>query len=250
MEMLISQIRAGYRMKQPRQCSLPLYELLRSCWFEDPDRRPSFETIVLKLQAVLEFGLLALTVDGAGADGTAGSYRAAAGASPETAGRNHTYVALDAGGAIAYGAALTTSAATYGVPNSGAAQYGMPDSNGALVPGGSVPARGSADWASSGVSGPGQLLGGSTLPQHSLYTQQGQGSGGSPTASATDPEPQYVPQAGQSNSLRSEQPIYWHDGSGVSSAPQPAPRRTSATLPVELVPLAGQATGALCGWLG
>lgn len=39
-------LKEGNRMKRPANCGLRLYNLMYSCWYENPDERPTFDLIV------------------------------------------------------------------------------------------------------------------------------------------------------------------------------------------------------------
>ncbi|ESO00661.1 hypothetical protein HELRODRAFT_175642 [Helobdella robusta] len=43
----------GFRMKKPANCSCELYNLMRECWLESPDKRPTFNEIKLRLEGLL-----------------------------------------------------------------------------------------------------------------------------------------------------------------------------------------------------
>ena len=47
---VIEEIQNGYRMPCPENCPEQLYDVMRECWTGDPDFRPSFETMVWKLE--------------------------------------------------------------------------------------------------------------------------------------------------------------------------------------------------------
>ncbi|XP_046674803.1 uncharacterized protein LOC124363590 [Homalodisca vitripennis] len=49
-------LRAGYRMEQPHTCTDSLYELMVSCWNEDPIERPPFWQITARLEKIMEDG--------------------------------------------------------------------------------------------------------------------------------------------------------------------------------------------------
>ena len=46
---VIELIRQGYRMPRPMVCPEKLYEVMLNCWREEPDRRPTFETLQWQL---------------------------------------------------------------------------------------------------------------------------------------------------------------------------------------------------------
>ncbi|XP_066019356.1 tyrosine-protein kinase receptor Tie-1-like [Pocillopora verrucosa] len=50
---LVSQLATGYRMPRPDQCSEELYELMSSCWKENPLMRPKFSKIASQLRSFL-----------------------------------------------------------------------------------------------------------------------------------------------------------------------------------------------------
>ncbi|XP_075210916.1 protein kinase receptor Ret oncogene [Lycorma delicatula] len=49
-------LRAGYRMEKPENCSHQLYDIMRSCWQEDPLERPSFKQLTRAFELMLEDG--------------------------------------------------------------------------------------------------------------------------------------------------------------------------------------------------
>lgn len=48
---ILDHLECGYRMQRPEICSEDLYKLMRQCWSENPDDRPSFSQIVDKYEA-------------------------------------------------------------------------------------------------------------------------------------------------------------------------------------------------------
>lgn len=48
---ILDHLECGYRMQRPEICSEDLYKLMRQCWSENPDDRPSFSEIVDKFEA-------------------------------------------------------------------------------------------------------------------------------------------------------------------------------------------------------
>lgn len=49
-EKLMSVLQQGYRMEKPKQCSIPLYNLMLDCWKENPRERPTFKQVLSRLQ--------------------------------------------------------------------------------------------------------------------------------------------------------------------------------------------------------
>ncbi|XP_066286882.1 uncharacterized protein [Branchiostoma lanceolatum] len=47
-------IKDGYRMDRPRNCEDHMYDLMTTCWAEDPEDRPDFSGIVLNLENEME----------------------------------------------------------------------------------------------------------------------------------------------------------------------------------------------------
>lgn len=43
---LFDLLRSGCRMEKPHQCSEDIYDLMRACWNQQPEHRPSFAKIV------------------------------------------------------------------------------------------------------------------------------------------------------------------------------------------------------------
>ena len=46
------QVQRGYRMPKPDGCPDPLYEIILSCWKDEPESRPTFEYLQSALQAL------------------------------------------------------------------------------------------------------------------------------------------------------------------------------------------------------
>ncbi|XP_069607213.1 tyrosine-protein kinase Srms [Ranitomeya imitator] len=46
---VISQVTHGYRLRQPRLCTMEMYNLMLLCWMDKPQDRPSFQEVVEKL---------------------------------------------------------------------------------------------------------------------------------------------------------------------------------------------------------
>ncbi|KAK3599974.1 hypothetical protein CHS0354_012628 [Potamilus streckersoni] len=53
-EKFISLLRDGYRMEKPEAASVEIYEVMRSCWADNPDDRPTFSQLVNKMGDFLE----------------------------------------------------------------------------------------------------------------------------------------------------------------------------------------------------
>ena len=51
---MIQLLEAGQRLPQPETCTIDLYALLLECWLLEPDSRPSFHSISLRLEAMLQ----------------------------------------------------------------------------------------------------------------------------------------------------------------------------------------------------
>ena len=49
-QVLEATIGQGYRMPGPMGCPDQLYEIMRECWRDDPELRPTFETLQRKLE--------------------------------------------------------------------------------------------------------------------------------------------------------------------------------------------------------
>ncbi|XP_068726480.1 fibroblast growth factor receptor 1-like [Montipora capricornis] len=51
---LLENLKAGYRLEKPDMCTDPVYVLMRDCWNQDPDERPSFQRLYKRLDDMLE----------------------------------------------------------------------------------------------------------------------------------------------------------------------------------------------------
>ncbi|CAH0555194.1 unnamed protein product [Brassicogethes aeneus] len=49
-------IRQGYRMERPDNCSIALYKIIKSCWQNEPEKRPSFKELSKSWEIMLEDG--------------------------------------------------------------------------------------------------------------------------------------------------------------------------------------------------
>ncbi|XP_078495691.1 tyrosine-protein kinase Src42A [Ciona intestinalis] len=47
---ILEQVERGYRMPKLEECSEQLYDIMMACWDKDPNRRPSFESLVMQLE--------------------------------------------------------------------------------------------------------------------------------------------------------------------------------------------------------
>ncbi|XP_068703102.1 tyrosine-protein kinase receptor torso-like [Montipora foliosa] len=50
----LQNLKAGYRLEKPDMCTDPVYALMRDCWNQDPDERPSFQRLYKRLDDMLE----------------------------------------------------------------------------------------------------------------------------------------------------------------------------------------------------
>ncbi|KAJ9594646.1 hypothetical protein L9F63_027370 [Diploptera punctata] len=50
-------LKAGYRMEKPDNCSIQLYNIMRSCWYEHPQDRPPFKELTATFERMLEDGV-------------------------------------------------------------------------------------------------------------------------------------------------------------------------------------------------
>ncbi|XP_068727545.1 tyrosine-protein kinase receptor Tie-1-like isoform X2 [Montipora capricornis] len=51
---LLENLKAGYTLEKPDMCTDPVYALMRDCWNQDPDERPSFQRLYKRLDDMLE----------------------------------------------------------------------------------------------------------------------------------------------------------------------------------------------------
>ncbi|XP_062580874.1 uncharacterized protein LOC134242768 [Saccostrea cucullata] len=51
---LLLELKNGYRMERPDNCSEEIYQIMRSCWREDPNSRPSFTELCRTFDSMLE----------------------------------------------------------------------------------------------------------------------------------------------------------------------------------------------------
>ncbi|XP_039288327.1 proto-oncogene tyrosine-protein kinase receptor Ret [Nilaparvata lugens] len=56
-------LKSGYRMEKPTKCSDKLYDIMTSCWFENPSQRPTFHQLEHSLETMLEDGIDYLELD-------------------------------------------------------------------------------------------------------------------------------------------------------------------------------------------
>ncbi|XP_022314802.2 uncharacterized protein LOC111119192 isoform X1 [Crassostrea virginica] len=56
-------LKQGFRMRRPRNCDPALYAMMLQCWNENPDSRPYFSDIVLRLQRMLEDSQVYMNLD-------------------------------------------------------------------------------------------------------------------------------------------------------------------------------------------
>ncbi|XP_022111421.1 tyrosine-protein kinase receptor Tie-1-like [Acanthaster planci] len=55
-KMMVGELQSGYRMPKPHHCQDELYEMMLSCWDEDPENRPTFEVISQELEGLIKKG--------------------------------------------------------------------------------------------------------------------------------------------------------------------------------------------------
>ncbi len=53
-EQLVDFLNEGKRMPQPTKCPLEVYTVMRDCWQEEPEVRPTFSVLVEHLGRILE----------------------------------------------------------------------------------------------------------------------------------------------------------------------------------------------------
>lgn len=60
---LLQSLRSGMRLNRPKICTTQLYNLMRECWLENPEERPTFQEIkeqlnTAKRQIYVNFNVL------------------------------------------------------------------------------------------------------------------------------------------------------------------------------------------------
>jgi hypothetical protein len=51
---VLQQVGRGYRMQQPSNCPDKLYQIMLNCWKQQPEDRPTFETLKYKLDSYFD----------------------------------------------------------------------------------------------------------------------------------------------------------------------------------------------------
>ena len=51
---VVDRVSKGHRLEQPARCPSHVYSLMKKCWDEEPERRPSFEHLFKFLEEMLE----------------------------------------------------------------------------------------------------------------------------------------------------------------------------------------------------
>ncbi|XP_038065622.1 ephrin type-A receptor 1-like [Patiria miniata] len=63
-QQVISQVQKGYRLPKPEHCSQEIYDMMVSCWMEDPEKRPTFQGLRFRIEAMLSDAQGYLQMDG------------------------------------------------------------------------------------------------------------------------------------------------------------------------------------------
>lgn len=50
---LIEQLKKGYRMEKPNGCSDKMYQVMRDCWNANPNMRPTFDELIVRLESTI-----------------------------------------------------------------------------------------------------------------------------------------------------------------------------------------------------
>ncbi len=46
-------IKHGYRLQIPNDATVEIYQLMLTCWYDDPEKRPSFTKVKLKINEMI-----------------------------------------------------------------------------------------------------------------------------------------------------------------------------------------------------
>ncbi|XP_022100093.1 uncharacterized protein LOC110984335 isoform X2 [Acanthaster planci] len=63
-QQVIAKVRQGYRLPKPEHCSQDIYEMMASCWTEDPEKRPTFQRLRFNFETMLSDAQGYLRMDG------------------------------------------------------------------------------------------------------------------------------------------------------------------------------------------
>ena len=63
MEQLPGFLREGHRLKQPHKCPLDMYTIMRDCWEQNPEQRPTFAQLSERIGRILELHASKVTRD-------------------------------------------------------------------------------------------------------------------------------------------------------------------------------------------
>jgi hypothetical protein len=53
-ETTYKKVKTGYRLDKPDECSDEIYAVMKSCWLENPDARPTFPDLFERLEKIEE----------------------------------------------------------------------------------------------------------------------------------------------------------------------------------------------------
>ncbi|XP_040571322.1 fibroblast growth factor receptor 2 isoform X1 [Lepeophtheirus salmonis] len=53
-ERLVKLLKSGYRMEKPDSCTGEIYEIMTDCWSYNPDARPTFKNLIMRIEILLQ----------------------------------------------------------------------------------------------------------------------------------------------------------------------------------------------------
>lgn len=65
---VLDKLEAGYRMPRPESCLNELYAVMRECWASNPDDRPAFKQLRVRLETLFDSSSVSAAVSKAPAD--------------------------------------------------------------------------------------------------------------------------------------------------------------------------------------